>query len=123
VRDAGYEVRVLSRRRHNAEDGIQSVTGDLASGEGIKAAVEGPRSSVLDMAGPKAYSAAGLLRGYLRATQRRRPMIRVWLSGKAARAFRTGANLAPWRAVDHQSWEEFLAERVSSNGDTVHLKE
>jgi len=82
-----------------------------------------PAGLVPDMAGPKAYSAAGLLRGYLRATQRRRPMIRVWLSGKAARAFRTGANLAPWRAVGHQSWEEFLAERVSSNGDTLHLKE
>jgi hypothetical protein len=37
----------------------------------------------------------------------------VWLPGKAARAFREGANLAPEQAVGHRTWEEFLAERVS----------
>jgi hypothetical protein len=37
----------------------------------------------------------------------------VWLPGKAAGAFRDGANLAPEQAVGHRTWEEFLAERVS----------
>jgi uncharacterized protein YbjT (DUF2867 family) len=250
LRDAGCNVRVLSRRSHEAEDGIQFVTGDLARGEGIEAAVEGteiivhcagspkgdedkvrnlvraasrvgaphlvyisvvgadripvasgvdramfgyfasklaaervvadsdlpwttlraaqfhdlilmvaeqmsrlpviplpagfrfqpvdtgevadrltelalgtPTGLVPDMAGPQIYSADRLLRGYLRATHRHRPIIPVWLPGKAARAFRAGANLAPGRAVGHRSWEEFLTERVSTNGDTVHLKE
>jgi len=68
---------------------------------------------VPDMAGPKVYSAAGLLRGYLLATHRHRPIIPVWLPGKAACAFRAGANLAPGQAVGHRTWEEFLAERVS----------
>lgn len=34
------------------------------------------------------------------------------MPGKAARAFREGANLAPDRAVGQKTWEQFLAERV-----------
>jgi hypothetical protein len=41
----------------------------------------------------------------------RRP---VGMDGKAAGAFRAGANLAPERAVGHRTWEDFLAERCSS---------
>jgi uncharacterized protein YbjT (DUF2867 family) len=40
LKDAGSDVRVLSRRDHQGE-GIEFVTGDLATGEGIEAAVEG----------------------------------------------------------------------------------
>jgi uncharacterized protein YbjT (DUF2867 family) len=66
------------------------------------------------MGGPRVYSAAELLRGYLRASKRRRrPIVPVWLPGKAARVFREGANLAPEQAVGHRSWEEFLTDRVS----------
>ena len=77
-----------------------------------------PSGLVPDMAGPKVYSAAELLQGYLRASHRRRPIVPVWLPGKAARAFRAGANLAPGRAVGKRTWEEFLAERVSSSSDS-----
>ncbi len=72
-----------------------------------------PAGLVPDMGGPKVYSMADLLRGYLRATQRPRPLLPVWLPGKAARAFRAGANLAPERAVGRRTWEEFLAEQLS----------
>src|SRR5256886_8338026 len=41
LRDAGCKVRVLSRRSREAGEGIEFVTGDLATGEGIEAAVEG----------------------------------------------------------------------------------
>jgi hypothetical protein len=84
-----------------------------------KVALGTPTGLVPDMARPKVYSAAGLLRAYLRASNRHRPIIPVWLPGKAARAFWTGANLAPGRAVGHRSWEEFIAERASPKGDTV----
>ena len=241
LRDAGSNVRVLSRRSHESGDGIEFMTGDLATGEGIEAAVDGietivhlagsakgdedkarnlvraasqagaphlvyisvvgsdrisvvsgidrnmfgyfaskraaekvvedsglpwttlratqfhdiilmvaqalaklpvapvpagfrvqpvdagevaarlveltlgePSGLVPDIGGPRVYGAAELLRGYLRATRRRRrPIVPVWLPGKAARAFRAGANLAPERAVGHRTWEEFLAERLS----------
>ncbi|MGZ3586804.1 MAG: SDR family oxidoreductase [Candidatus Limnocylindrales bacterium] len=41
LRNAGRDVRVLSRHNHRSGDGIEYVTGDLATGEGLEAAVEG----------------------------------------------------------------------------------
>jgi uncharacterized protein YbjT (DUF2867 family) len=62
----------------------------------VELALGTPAGLVPDIAGPKVYRAAELLGGYLRAShRRRRPIIPVWLPGKAARAFRAGANLAP----------------------------
>jgi uncharacterized protein YbjT (DUF2867 family) len=245
LRDAGCDVRVLSRRSHESEEGIEFVTGDLAKGEGIEAAVQGtqiivhlagsskgdedkarhlvqaasragvrhlvyisvvgvdrvpvasgvdralfgsfgsklaaeravadsglpwttlratqfhdlllmvarqltklpvvpvpagfrfqpidagevaarlvqlalgtPAGLVPDMAGPRVYETAELLRGYLRARRRHRLLVPVRLPGKAARAVRAGANLAPDRAVGRRTWEDFLAERVSSPSDS-----
>jgi uncharacterized protein YbjT (DUF2867 family) len=67
-----------------------------------------------DIAGPKVYEMSALLRSYLQASGKRRPVIKVRLPGGAARAVRGGANLAPDRAVGGRTWEEFLADRVSS---------
>jgi uncharacterized protein YbjT (DUF2867 family) len=245
LRDAGREVRVLSRRAHDAEDGVEFVTGDLATADGIDAAVEGaeiivhlagsskgdednavnlvraasqagarhlvyisvvgadripvvsavdramfgyfasklaaervvadsglpwttlratqfhdlilktaqqmarlpvipvpagvrfqpvdadevaarlvelalgtPAGLVPDMAGPRVYGMDELLRGYLRACRKHRLIVPVRMPGKAARAFRAGANLAPDRAVGRRTWEAFLAERVRSSSDS-----
>src|SRR5713101_3495490 len=41
LQEAGGKVRVLSRRSREAAEGIELVTGDLATGEGIEAALEG----------------------------------------------------------------------------------
>jgi uncharacterized protein YbjT (DUF2867 family) len=84
----------------------------------VELALGTPAGLVPDMAGPRVYKMADLLRGYLRAVGKRRPIIPVWLPGKAARAFRAGANLAPDRAVGRRTWEDFLAERVSSLGES-----
>ena len=72
-----------------------------------------PAGRVPGMGGPRVYGVAELLRGHLRATQRRRLIVPVRLPGKAARVFRAGGNLAPDQAAGHRSWEEFLADRVS----------
>ncbi|HET6316722.1 MAG TPA: NAD(P)H-binding protein, partial [Chloroflexota bacterium] len=50
LRNAGHELRVLSRQSHNGEDGVEFVTGDLATGEGIEAAVDGAET-ILHIAG------------------------------------------------------------------------
>jgi uncharacterized protein YbjT (DUF2867 family) len=71
-----------------------------------------PSGLVPDIAGPHVYEMSDLLRSYLRARGRHRPIVSVRVPGKAARAFRAGANLAPDRAVGHRTWEEFLAARV-----------
>jgi len=71
-----------------------------------------PAGLVADMGGPRAYGVGDLIRGYLRASNRHRLIVPVWLPGKAARAVRAGANLALEQAVGHRTWEDFLAERV-----------
>ncbi|KRV47376.1 NmrA family transcriptional regulator [Wenjunlia vitaminophila] len=50
LRDAGCEVRVLSRRAHQPVEGVQYATGDLLKGEGIESAVDGAEV-VLHLAG------------------------------------------------------------------------
>jgi uncharacterized protein YbjT (DUF2867 family) len=74
-----------------------------------------PAGLVPDIAGPQVHTMADLLRGYLRARGKRRLLVPVRLPGKAARAVRAGANLAPDRAVGHRTWEDFLADRVLSD--------
>lgn len=76
-------------------------------------ALGAPAGLVPEMGGPRVYGMADLLREYLLARGKRRMMVPVRLPGKAARAFRAGANLAPEQAVGRRTWEEFLAERVS----------
>jgi uncharacterized protein YbjT (DUF2867 family) len=71
-------------------------------------AIGEPAGLVPDLAGPRIYDFADLLRSYLRATGKRRLLVPVRLPGKAARAVRAGANLAPDHAVGRRSWEEFL---------------
>jgi len=78
----------------------------------VELAVDTPAGLVPDIAGPRIYGMDEMLRAYLRATGKRRPMVPVRLPGKAARAVRAGANLAPDRAVGVRSWEDFLADRV-----------
>jgi uncharacterized protein YbjT (DUF2867 family) len=73
-----------------------------------------PAGLVPDLAGPKIYPMAELLRGYLRATHRHRLVVPVWMPGKAASAIRAGANLAPEQAVGHRTWEDFLTERLAA---------
>lgn len=67
-----------------------------------------------DLAGPKIYKAAELIRGYVRATGKRRVLVPMPLPGRAAAAVRRGANLAPDRAVGRRTWEDFLAAGPAS---------
>jgi uncharacterized protein YbjT (DUF2867 family) len=46
LRDAGRNVRVLSRRSREAEAGIEFMTGDLTTGEGIEPAADGVETIV-----------------------------------------------------------------------------
>jgi uncharacterized protein YbjT (DUF2867 family) len=71
-----------------------------------------PAGLVPDFGGPRVYGMAELVRGYLRARGKHRPTLPLRLPGKAARAVRAGANLAPDRAVGRRTWEEFLADRL-----------
>jgi uncharacterized protein YbjT (DUF2867 family) len=78
----------------------------------VELALGTPAGLVPDIAGPRVYEMRELIRGYVRARRKHRPIVPVRAPGKAARAFRAGANLAPDRAVGRRTWEEFLAARV-----------
>lgn len=78
----------------------------------VEVTLDKPSGLVPDIAGPRVYGMDELLRSYLRAAHRRRLIMPVRLAGKAYRALRAGANLAPDRAVGHRTWEDFLAEHV-----------
>lgn len=72
-----------------------------------------PSGLVSDFAGPRILGMDEMLRGFLRTTGRRRWLIPVRMPGRAARAIRDGANLAPDHADGHQTWEDFLAGSVA----------
>jgi uncharacterized protein YbjT (DUF2867 family) len=92
---------------------FQPVDADEVAARLVELTLGPPAGLVPDLGGPRVYRGADLVRGYLQASHRHRPIVPVWLPGKAARAVRAGANLSPERAVGHRSWEDFLAERVS----------
>jgi hypothetical protein len=67
------------------------------------------------MAGPTTYDMIELVRSYVRATGRHRLLVSMPLPGAAARAIRSGVNLAPDQAVGRRTWEQFLAANVGSS--------
>ena len=90
---------------------FQPVDTDEVAARLVELALGAPAGLVPDMGGPQVSSMADLLRGYLRARGKRRLLVPVRVPGRAARAVRDGANLAPDRAVGRRTWEEFLADR------------
>jgi uncharacterized protein YbjT (DUF2867 family) len=93
---------------------VQPVDADEVAQRLTELALGKPAGLVADMAGPRIYPMIDMLRDYLHATHRHRPIMSFKQPGKAARAFREGANLAPSHAVGTRTWEEFLAERVGA---------
>jgi uncharacterized protein YbjT (DUF2867 family) len=94
---------------------FQPVDSDEVAARLVDLALGQPSGLVPDIAGPRVYGTAQLMRGYLERTHQRRLLLPLWLPGKAARALRAGANLAPEHAAGTRTWEEFLADRLSQS--------
>ena len=60
------------------------------------------------MGGPEVLTSAELARAYLEAAERKKRLVELLLPGKAARAFREGAQICPDRVYGRVRWEEFL---------------
>ncbi|KOG18530.1 hypothetical protein ADK35_21715, partial [Streptomyces viridochromogenes] len=75
-------------------------------------ALGSPAGRVEDMGGPEVRTFDSLARAYLKATGRRRLVLRVPLRGKAYEAFRSGGHLAPEHVVGKGTFEEYLGRRV-----------
>ena len=79
-----------------------------------------PAGLVADLAGPRVYPMGELVRGYLSARGKRRPLLPVRIPGKAGRAYRAGDNLATEDADrGRRTWEDFLAERLPATGSAA----
>lgn len=92
---------------------FQPIDADEVAARLVELALGPPSGLVPDVAGPRVYAMTELIRSYAEATHRRRLLVPLWLPGKAARAIRAGANLAPERAVGVRTWEQYLAARPS----------
>jgi uncharacterized protein YbjT (DUF2867 family) len=91
---------------------FQPIDADEVAERLVELALGEPAGLVPNLGGPKVYTMTELIRGYQDVVRRHRPIVQMRMPGRAARAFREGANLAPDRAVGRKTWEEFLTERV-----------
>jgi uncharacterized protein YbjT (DUF2867 family) len=98
---------------------FQPIDTDEVAARLVELALDAPAGLVPDIGGPTVYDMVDLVRGYLRAAGKRRPIVPVRLPGKAARAFRAGVNLTPDRAVGRRTWEDFLASHVGTPDEVV----
>jgi uncharacterized protein YbjT (DUF2867 family) len=85
---------------------FQPIDAGEVAGRLVGLAVGTPSGLVPDIAGPRVYELAELVRTYLDGNGKHRLILPVSLPGNANRAFRAGANLAPDRAVGRRTWEE-----------------
>jgi len=74
----------------------------------------GPAGVVPPLGGPAIHPMEQLARDYLRVITKRRMIVTMPVPGRAAAAFRAGANLAPDHADGTTGWESFLAARFPS---------
>jgi uncharacterized protein YbjT (DUF2867 family) len=89
----------------------------------VDLAMGSPGGLVADIAGPQVHDMPRLVRGYLRAAGKHRLIVPMRLPGKAAAAYRQGANLAPDRAVGRRTWEAYLADRGGGSPTTATATE
>lgn len=71
-----------------------------------------PAGHAPDIGGPEVRTFADLARAYLGVSGEEKRVIEMPLPGKAARAFREGAQTCPDQTYGERTWEEFLEERL-----------
>ncbi len=95
---------------------VQPVDADEVAARLVDLALAEPAGRVADMGGPEVISFADLLRRYLRATSRRRPIVPIPIPG--TRAIRAGAlvvsqdQATAGSLAGKATWEEFLAGKT-----------
>jgi uncharacterized protein YbjT (DUF2867 family) len=81
----------------------------------LAAAVDnGPAGRLPDVGGPEVLPLTDLVRQYMRATGRRRPVVQIPAPGRFSAAMRAGANLAPAAPAGGLTFEQFLAKRAGA---------
>lgn len=76
----------------------------------VELALAPPAGRIREVGGPEVKTAAELMRSYLEAVGRRKKLQEFPVPGKAARAFREGAQLCPEGRYGEITWQDFLHE-------------
>lgn len=93
---------------------LQPIDTDEVAARLVEMTLDRPAGRVADLVGPEVHPMGDLVRSYLRATGKRRPMLPVRIPGKAGRAYRAGDNLVlEGASVGKRTWAEFLADTVA----------
>jgi uncharacterized protein YbjT (DUF2867 family) len=95
---------------------VQPVDADEVAARLVELALGAPAGLVDDIAGPDVYPLRQLVRSYLAAVGKHRLTVSIRLPGRAARAYRAGANLSPNHAVGKRTWQEFLRACIPAGG-------
>ena len=90
---------------------FQPIAGAEVAERLVELALAEPAGLAPDIAGPRIYPLRELVRSYAQARGVRRLLLPMRMPGAAARAVRSGANLAPDHAIGRTTWETFLAEQ------------
>ncbi|MDN3353273.1 NAD(P)H-binding protein [Actinomadura sp. DC4] len=95
---------------------VQSVdTGEVA-GRLAALALGEPAGRMPDMGGPRVEGLDDLMRTYLGAVRRRRPILRLPIPGRTAAAYREGRHTTPAGATGVRGFTEELLSRVRADG-------
>lgn len=79
-----------------------------------------PAGRVPDLGGPRVESAEDMVRAYLAAARRRRPVLRVPLPGRAMADFRAGGHLlGPDGVRGERTFADYLRSRVGPDGSVA----
>lgn len=98
---------------------VQPIDPDEVAARLVELTLAGPAGRVPDLGGPQMTSWADLLRGYLRASHRRRWLVPIRIPG--TRAVRAGGLLPPpQHPAGHRTWEQFLAANLDRQDGSPH---
>jgi uncharacterized protein YbjT (DUF2867 family) len=95
---------------------VQPVEADEVAGRMAELALGAPAGRVPDMGGPLVERAEDLMRAYLTATRRRRPVRALPVPGKVARGYRAGGNLLTDGVTGSRTFADFLRAHVGRGG-------
>jgi uncharacterized protein YbjT (DUF2867 family) len=88
---------------------LQPVDVDEVADRLAAAVASGPGQRLPDLGGPQVLPMADIVRQYLDAAGRRRPVLELPVPGAFFAALRQGANLAPRNRAGGRTWAQFLA--------------
>jgi uncharacterized protein YbjT (DUF2867 family) len=95
---------------------VQPVDAGEVADRLVELALGAPAGRAPDMGGPRVERTEDLMRAYLRAVRRRRPVVRLPIPGRTMAAYRAGQHLTPAGATGVRGFAEDLRDRIGPDG-------